>query len=594
MLLGVLWLGGLTSVVSYPGLPSPPDITAWLLPATRYARDIMAALTVGAVVVGGVLVPGGSPRVLRWARRWGAGWLALVVLGLVLTRSEVEALPPIDALAPESLMPLLVGETVGRVFLFQFVAVIAVIGLTWAIDGRQAPQDARSDARDTQGAHESRARRGAPEGAVALAWLCALLAISAAAAPAFVGHGGLHDSHVAATVSLLLHIAAVSIWVGGLAVVVALGRLEPNETMAVLPRFSVVALWCVIIIAETGLLNASLRLGLPSEFVGTLYGSLIIAKAALLGWLVVFGQRQRRSLFSRPADGGSTLRGRRSAVAGATRLPLATANTLSPQGDETPGTAVDGRIAADGRVGASGILARYAAWEFLIMGTAIALSITLARLGPAPAEVATGNYSPVSLAVLGIGVPLLFTWIGRARAGAVSTSERRGVSRGQGRRSTKSQGKLLRWLKSHPEVPAVVFLVVVAEVAGLQALNDILGVQLGTIIGVLAIVSVGWLWASCAQRKDGWSGTLIVMIGWPLVIWFNGLMQGTSADPGAKITVATVLIVEAALGARLVRALLDRSNSAGGIADPEERLLPDDQGATLVVEAERASHTVPG
>ena len=492
ILIGTLWIGGLTSAVSYPGLPSPPDITFWLLPATRYARDIAAALTVGAVVVGALLVPGRSTRALGWAIRWAGCWLALVVLGLILTRSEVEALSPLEALAPDSLWPLLVNEIVGRVFLGQCLALMVCMGLVFAL----------------------RANRG--RGAL-LSWTCVLLAVSAAAAPAFVGHSGLHDSHVAATVSLLLHIAAVSLWVGGLVVIIALIRAEPDTSVVLLPRFSTMALWCVILIAETGLLNASLRLTLPSEFVGTLYGSLIIAKATLLGWLVGFGYLQRRVLLGK-------------------------------------------RVLA-GNMAAPGLLTRYAASEFLIMGVAIALSIVLARVGPAPAGVASGRYSPIALALLAIAVPMLIAHLLVVlRHAGVPSSER------TGRNAVGWLGKALGWLRGHSEVPAVLLLVAVADIAGLQALNAVLGTELGTIGGVLVIVGAGLLWAECLVSKQAVAGILVVMVGWPLVNWINGLGQASAGAAGFRLTIATVVAVEVLLGARLVKTLQAANVVSSGVS----------------------------
>lgn len=500
VLLALLWLAGLTSIVSYPGLPSPPEITVWLMPATRYARDIAAALTVGSIVVGGLLMSPGSIRVLGWARRWAAVWLALVLLGLVLTRSEVEALSPIDALAPGSLLPLLIGEIVGRVFLGQVVALLAIIGITWAIERRQTPLGSRSGSSSAWSAGRN------------LAGLCAVLALGAAAAPAFAGHAGLHDSHSAATVSLIIHIAAVSIWVGGLAVVVGLGRVEPQAALGVLRGFSILALWCVVLIAETGLLNASLRLSLPSEFIGTLYGSLIIGKAVLLGWLVALGYRQRRRVID-PLSG----------------------------------------VGADGSDPIMKTLARYASWEFGIMGLAIALSVALARIGPAPAEIATGTYSPVALAVLAIGLPLLLAWLPGVRSVDRPSAAGFAQSNPRPRRRPGMIRRLLPWLSLHSELPAVILLVVVADVAGLQVFNAVLGDQLGTIVGVLVIVGSGWLWATCTASKAGWTGTVVVMVGWPIVMWVNGLGQAASLDPGTRMTIASIVLVEVALLLRLMR-----------------------------------------
>ncbi|CAB4742155.1 MAG: hypothetical protein F2702_01950 [Actinobacteria bacterium] len=113
--------------------------------------------------------------------------------------------------------------------------------------------------------------------------------------------------------------------------------------------------------------------------------------------------------------------------------------------------------------------------------------------------------------------------------------------------------RLLPWLSSHSELPAVILLVVVADVAGLQAFNAVLGDQLGTIVGVIAIVGAGWLWATCTASKQGWSGVVVVMAGWPVVMWVNSLGQVASLDPGVRMTVASVIAVEIALGAMLLR-----------------------------------------
>ena len=113
--------------------------------------------------------------------------------------------------------------------------------------------------------------------------------------------------------------------------------------------------------------------------------------------------------------------------------------------------------------------------------------------------------------------------------------------------------RILPWLNVHSELPAVILLVVVADVAGLQAFNAVLGDQLGSIVGVLTIVGAGWLWATCVASKTGWSGIVVVMAGWPIVMWVNSLGQVASLDPGVRMTVASVIAVEIALCAKLLR-----------------------------------------
>ena len=73
-----LWAGGAAAVVSVPGIPAPPPVVAWLVPALRLIADASAVLTVGCLLGAVVLVPGDtvlSTAGYRWVRL--AGWGAL-------------------------------------------------------------------------------------------------------------------------------------------------------------------------------------------------------------------------------------------------------------------------------------------------------------------------------------------------------------------------------------------------------------------------------------------------------------------------------------------------------------------------------------
>jgi hypothetical protein len=56
------------------------------------------------------------------------------------------------------------------------------------------------------------------------------------------------QSHTAATISLGLHIAAVSLWVGARRTV-GVVRLDASMAPTLLPRFSMLALGCVLVVA---------------------------------------------------------------------------------------------------------------------------------------------------------------------------------------------------------------------------------------------------------------------------------------------------------------------------------------------------------
>jgi len=325
ILLVLLWATGLLVVASFPGLATPPAYVLWMQPLGRYARDIASMIALGSLVVGGLLVS--SRRALQWAMGWAILWFAILAVLLVLTISDVQAVTPWEALgtAPS----FLTTDYVGRVFLAQFFGIIVFALLLTGAGNRR------------------------------VAWLAAIVGTAACIAPSFLGHGGLTGAHASATISLGIHLGAVSLWVGGLAAVIALVLAQPELAPTVLPRFSLLALWCVIIIAESGLLNASLRVGSVSLFVGTVYGSLVILKAALLAWLIRLGWMQRRQA-----------------------MPEAL-------------------------VGSPGLLVRFAGRELIVMAAAIAVSVVLSRIGPPHGTLASGTFSPLAIVALGLVIPAL-------------------------------------------------------------------------------------------------------------------------------------------------------------------------------------------
>ncbi len=167
-----------------------------------------------------------------------------------------------------------------------------------------------------------------------------------------------------------LHVAAASVWVGGLAVVCALVLREPGSAPAVLPRFSGLALACVVVVAEAGLLSASLITGSLLDLLGTSYGSIVLGKACLLAWLVWLGWQQRR----RTVD----------------RLPAAS----------VPAT-----------------LATLAGVELLVMGMAMGSAVVLTRIGPSPLP--GSGFAPLTLVLLSVAVPMI-TVLVRPRGWRVS------------------------------------------------------------------------------------------------------------------------------------------------------------------------------
>jgi putative copper export protein len=268
LLLVLATLGALVEVTDV-GLPVVPWSTLWSLPLDRWARDIAAALTLGFLVIGALLLGRPEPRLLRVASLWAVVWLAALLAQIPLTVSELLGRPLTESLDLGIMRSLLTQTQLGQALLAQIALVGMAALLGWAVLGRVT------------------------------GWFVIACAVSAACLPALTGHSGLHGGHTAATVSLAVHLVGIGVWVGGLAAVLLYAARRPPDATVALRRFSTVALICVIAVGESGLLNASLRVDGIASLITTPYGTLIIAKATIFAALVVLGWRWRRRVLPR-------------------------------------------------------------------------------------------------------------------------------------------------------------------------------------------------------------------------------------------------------------------------------------------------------
>lgn len=89
-----------------------------------------------------------------------------------------------------------------------------------------------------------------------------------------------------------LHMAAMAVWMGGLFVLAALllqGRRGDMPAAGLVPRFSRLALLCVLVLAATGTYSALLHVRSPDALTGTRYGQALIIKLLLFGLLIGLG-----------------------------------------------------------------------------------------------------------------------------------------------------------------------------------------------------------------------------------------------------------------------------------------------------------------
>lgn len=450
VLLVTLWVIGALSVADVTGVPQPPAITIGLVPFARLSRDVCAAVTIGLVLVGGVLSDQPQPRLLRLGSVFALGWLLSLVLFIALSISEILAFPMSAAVDPTVVLSFLTQTTLGQTMLVQVACVSLTALLCWAVLGR-------------------------PTALIVLA-----LAGAGATSVALTGHSGLHSGHAAASISLALHIAAASTWIGGLVAVCLLVGQQGRGAATALRRYSAVALVCVIVLAESGLVNASLRLDGPAALATSTYGAIVLAKATLLGWLVLLGWRQRSRVVRFFTDASE-----------------------------------QGPMNADPRR----LLLRFSLVELLVMGCAIALSVALSRTAAPEGHVPSTAFSQGTIATMALGIPLL----------AVRMIV---------------PGRLRTRLQSFPEISAVLLLVVVGLVSIGTTLQGTLGAQWGASLGLALLFLVGLAFVSATDRPGAVPAIAIVMAGWPVIFWLALRSGEQAWDPTGwlAVTVGEVLL----------------------------------------------------
>jgi copper transport protein len=201
-----------------------------------------------------------------------AAWLAR----LVFQTAQVSGFGLADSLRPGVLGDVL-GTGFGRAWLaglgFTLVAGLAVAGLT---------------------------RSAGLFGARPQTWLSIIAACGSglALAAANIGHARTESHPALGVPSVAVHLLAVSIWVGGLAALVALGASAwssvPPEgrnrfVRQLVERFSRLALVAVSAVVASGIVNSVLDLASVSDLWHTSYGRVLSAKIVLLAVALAFG-----------------------------------------------------------------------------------------------------------------------------------------------------------------------------------------------------------------------------------------------------------------------------------------------------------------
>jgi len=268
VLVVVLAAGGGAPQPSPAGLPDAGPVTGWGLPVVRLLVDLAGFVTVGMALVATRFIdvdPVAADEALPAAGRAAAVWGGLAVLQSLLFVSEAQAQPLLsaDLGAMGGLLDGLGQSSEAKAMLVQ-AALAASVAFAAGISRT-------------------------PAGATATL----AVALAAFLPQALIGHAATGNRLVGST-TLFVHVGAAALWVGGLAAL-AWAALHGRVPLAnAVPRYSALALWCVVAVAVSGVLNAWVRLGSWDALLASPYGIVVLAKVVALAVLAGFGWLHRQ------------------------------------------------------------------------------------------------------------------------------------------------------------------------------------------------------------------------------------------------------------------------------------------------------------
>jgi len=289
-ILPLIVIGGLLAVLTAVALLSLTAgdsgvVNLYGLTVARVLAEIGSVLTVGSLLFAtfmvapkksGKLQAGGyaAVRTASWA---AVLWCLAALVSVAFNEADAINKPVSEVLGSDLLVTLFDELEQPKAWLLtSIIALVVAVGcrlaLTWGMTG--------------------------------ILFLVALFGITPVAASGHSSSGGQHDL---ATNSLLLHVVAVSLWVGGLVALLMYGRRVTSgaDVKLAATRFSATALVCWITMAASGVINAWVRVPV-SELFTTSYGLLVVAKISALGVLGGFGYLQRRKGVQSIVDGGTS------------------------------------------------------------------------------------------------------------------------------------------------------------------------------------------------------------------------------------------------------------------------------------------------
>ena len=199
-----------------------------------------------------------------------------------------------------SVVSEVLGTRFGHIWGLRIVAFVLLAGAAWLLLRAVPEPSAAPRLQSVALGADGLAAPGLPRAAIALG---AIPAAFVALAPALGGHAGVTSPRTLLIALDVVHVSAMSVWIGGLVVLllvlpVATHRIGPPERSRLLAaglvRFSPIALGCVAALLITGTLQAIEHMDAFGQLVHTGYGRAVLIKVVLLLALIALGAINRR------------------------------------------------------------------------------------------------------------------------------------------------------------------------------------------------------------------------------------------------------------------------------------------------------------
>lgn len=253
-------------------IADPGPVVRWGLPLVRGVTDFAMATAIGSLVMAVFAAGEGTwqlRRLLNLASLAAAIWAVFGILTTVFTYLSV------TGLAFSS------SDSFGA-GLWMFVTQIAL--------GQSLALNVSSGAATSVLALTFTRHRGS---------LITTAAAFAGLIPLAVGgHAAGTNGHSMAVNAIGLHLVGVSIWVGGLIALLALGKgSDAEETRSIVKRYSSLALFAYGVVALSGIASATVRIQSFAELFSA-YGQIVVFKSLILLALGAFGALYRRRLIA--------------------------------------------------------------------------------------------------------------------------------------------------------------------------------------------------------------------------------------------------------------------------------------------------------